>query len=276
MKQKVLNLQYPDKSDIKYNIIHFPDGEIQLHIIDCLCNFKDAILIKTRITCANDWFILLQVQDILERSAIEYHTIIFYLMSQRSDRLFQYTRPLSLKIILSQLKNVSVFRAHNLDATRRLSPDVILSYYPNEIEDWLSADKFQNKILFFPDEHAADEFSYLHNFNFLYGKKTRNVETGEIVKYEICQPKYKQNIVYEDNDILVFDDLCDGGGTFILALDKLKKKFPEAKFHLFVYHAVQEVGLKRVCADFDTVTTTNSYADWDDLHISNLKVINIW
>lgn len=279
MEYKVLNLQYPDKSDIKYNIIHFPDGEIQLDILDCLCNFKNGILIKTRITCANDWFILLQAQDILERNEIKYKTIVFYLMTQRSDRLFKYTRPLSLKIILSQLKNIRIFRAHNMHAAVRLSPNPVLSHYSKNVEKWYTNFCINSKdvVTFFPDEHASEEFHFMCYPNyFLYGKKTRDVETGEIIKYEICESGKQQNKPIKIQNILIFDDLCDGGGTFLLALDKLKKKFPKAKFHLFVYHAVQEVGLQRVCAEFDTVTTTNSYADWGKLNIPNLTILDVW
>ena len=276
---KTLNLAYPDKSDIKYNIIHFPDGEIQLDILDCLCNFKNRILIKTRITCANDWFILLQAQDILERNELDYYTIIFYLMSQRSDRLFKYTRPLSLKIILSQLKNIRIFRAHNERAATRLSFNHVLPHYSKNVEKWYTNFYINSKnaVTFFPDEHASEEFHFMCYPNyFLYGKKTRDVETGEIIKYEICESEKQQNKPIEVQNILIFDDLCDGGGTFLLALDRLKKKFPKAKFHLFVYHAVQEVGLQKVCAEFDTVTTTNSYADWDKLNIPNLTVLDVW
>lgn len=277
MGTRILNLQYPENSDIKYNIINFPDGEVQLDILDSLCNFKESVLVKTRITCANDWFILLQAQDILERNELDYSTIIFYLMSQRSDRLFSYTRPLSLKIVLSQLKNFSVFQAHNRTAICRLaSQEVNPPYWPFEMNLYLKGINKEDTAVFFPDLHAYTEFRrYFYRFNHLYGEKKRDVGTGAITEYKICKPE-KQPALPKVENILFFDDLCDGGGTFILALDRLKKLYPDTKFHLFVHHAVQGIGLQRVCSEFDTVTTTNSYAGWDNLNIPNLKVINIW
>ena len=121
---KTLNLQYFERSDIKYNIISFPDGEIQLDIQTPLVNFKDEIVIKTSIKSANDLFILLQAQDILDRHCICYTTSIMYLMTQRTDRLFSYGRPLSLKIMMELLKGeVDVLEPHNFEAMKKFKKD---------------------------------------------------------------------------------------------------------------------------------------------------------
>ena len=46
---KILHLTNGEKSDIDYDIIHFPDGEVQLDIKDNLVNFKKRVVVVTKI-----------------------------------------------------------------------------------------------------------------------------------------------------------------------------------------------------------------------------------
>ena len=279
---KSLNLQYLDKSDIKYDVISFPDGEKQLNILDNLCNYKDDVNIVTRITNGDDLFLLLQAYDILDRNCIPYITTIKYLMTQRSDRLFSYNRPCSLKVMLSQLKGcINVLEPHNREAMN--------DFYNNLIgEDMAEEYRYEvfNKCtddgdyLFFPDNGAKNRYSfYCKEGVYFTGMKVRDVDTGRITNYKVVYPFGNDvgRIGEEVKTITIVDDLCDGGSTFILAYNELKKLgHPNLKINLDVVHAVQEAGLRRVCEVFDNVTVTNSYADWDKLGIPNLTVRNVW
>ena len=67
---KKINLINLDKSDIKYELITFPDGEphIKLDEIDR----KDEYEVICRITNPNELFVLMQVADILDRQAVRW------------------------------------------------------------------------------------------------------------------------------------------------------------------------------------------------------------
>ena len=280
---KILNLQYLDKSDIKYDVISFPDGEKQLNILDNLCNFKDDVDILTRITNGDDLFILLQAQDILDRNCISYVTNIKYLMTQRSDRLFSYNRPCSLKIMLSHIKGtISVLEPHNFIAMcnftdYRVERDLCYNRH-NTIGSLIP--EASGNYAFFPDNGAKKRYSaYLPSSNYFVGMKVRDVDTGKITDYKVVWPfgNEVEKIGEDVKSITIIDDLCDGGSTFISAYNELKRLgHPNLKINLDVVHAVQEAGLRRVCEVFDNVTVTNSYADWDKLGIPNLIVKNVW
>lgn len=278
-----LNLADVGKSFFNWNIIRFPDGEIQIEILDNLVNFKDAVEVKTRITCADDLFVLLQVFDILERHNISYIVDIKYLMSQRCDRLFSLSRPVSRNIVMNLICNgsrvVKIFEPHNQDVDIRWNSVYENKWYHKQLNLFMSANHVDERklLMFYPDEHAYNRY---HNPVFdqemaAYGVKKREVGTGEIVSYHV---KFEDDrySTYDIDTIVVRDDLCDGGRTFVHAHEELKKMYPNAMIVLAVAHAVQEEGLRRVCGIYDHVFTTNSYKEWSDLDIPHLYVEDIF
>lgn len=103
---KLLNLINLDKSEIKYNLTRFPDGEPQISFSDEF-DRKDSVKVIYRITSAEELFILTQVGDILDRQEIEWDLFITYLMSMRMDRVMDFNRPFSLKIVCSILNTMN-------------------------------------------------------------------------------------------------------------------------------------------------------------------------
>lgn len=73
---KTLNLANPNKSDIKFKVSNFFDGEVNLYIESELDHKIDFIKIYTRINNANDLFLLTQACDILNRHGLVYDLYI--------------------------------------------------------------------------------------------------------------------------------------------------------------------------------------------------------
>ena len=109
-----LNLIHLEDSDIKYSISKFPDGEVQISLGEF--SHKKQIQVKCRVTNAEEFFILMQVLDILDRHEVLYKVHIYYLMGMRMDRVMDFNRPFTLKIILNSLKNC------NADTVEILEP----------------------------------------------------------------------------------------------------------------------------------------------------------
>ena len=61
--------------------------------------------------------------------------------------------------------------------------------------------------------------------------------------------------------LLVIDDLCDGGGTFVGLAPKLRELNPNT-MSLLVTHAIQKQGVEKVAAVYDKVYITDTYKDW--------------
>lgn len=73
--------------------------------------------------------------------------------------------------------------------------------------------------------------------------------------------------------IIVIDDLCDGGGTFVGISSLLSEKYPNIKKDIFVTHAIQQSGIDKLSSSYDQVYITNSYTDWEEK--GNVHVIDV-
>lgn len=124
----------------------------------------------------------------------------------------------------------------------------------------------------FPDAGAYQRYNLLSkNWGHLVFNKVRDLETGKIKEFSIGR---EVNCYYPTFTFI--DDLCDAGGTFLGELKVLKERYPNAKFEIIVCHAVNIEGLKKLCNNFDHVTITNSYCDYEyQPSNNNLTVIDV-
>lgn len=264
---KLLNLVNKEKSEIKYNLTRFPDGEPQISFPNEF-DRKDSVKVVCRITSPEELFLLTQVGDILDRQEIEWHLFITYLMSMRMDRVMDFNRPFSLKVVCNILNTmnyskVMILEPHS-DRTKSLLGNRCV---PQNFD--LSLNSYYSNIVL-PDAGAYQRYKDLiKGFGYVTFNKVRDLETGKIKEFSI------ERIVNCFCDTFTFiDDLCDAGGTFLGELAVLKKEFPNSRFEIKVCHAVNKEGIIKLCEAFDYVTIHNSYADWN-LDYENLTVVDV-
>lgn len=207
---KVLNLVHKEESDIKYDIFKFPDGEVQIALGE-FSHKEDYIDVKCRITNAEELFIVCQVCDIFDRHAVNYVLSIYYLMGMRMDRVMDFNRPFTLKIVMDMLGH------YNISSIRVLEPhsEVYCRLHPRAEGLFISTKglptNWVNCQIVYPDKGASERYSFHYGMDLpaIQCSKERNVSTGKITSIKIDNP---QDI--KDKPLLIIDDLCDGGGTF--------------------------------------------------------------
>ena len=262
---KLLNLINLDKSEIKYNLTRFPDGEPQISFPDEF-DRKDSVKVICRITSAEELFILTQVGDILDRQEIEWDLFITYLMSMRMDRVMSFNRPFSLKVVCSILNTMNYRYVMILEPHSERTKGLLgTRCYPQKFNFESHLD-IQSNIVF-PDAGAYQRYKILsNNWGHIVFNKVRDLETGKIREFSIGR---EVNCYYPT----FIDDLCDAGGTF---LGELKERYPDAKYEIMVCHAVNIKGLVNLCNNFDRVIITNSYCDYGyKPSNNNLTVIDV-
>lgn len=109
--------------------------------------------------------------------------------------------------------------------------------------------------LCYPDEGAAKKYSELFNYQYIYGRKKRNLQTGEIISYEI----ETNGADLTNKKVLIVDDIVMGGRTFKEAAKKLQE-FHTYQIGLFITH------VQSSAKDF--------YLNHKDYHIDNFYTIN--
>lgn len=252
-------------SEVKYKITRFPDGEPHFTFLEEL-DHKEDYLVICRITSAEDLFILLQINDILSRHEIVWGLYIPYLMSMRMDRVMDFNRPFTLKIVCGILNSMS----YNHIFTMSPHSDIIRNFLGDRYccLEFITSKHVSDSIIVFPDKGSVDR--YYWRANYIVFNKERDLETGKIKNFFLAEVNIKSN-----SQIFTFvDDLCDGGGTFLGELKILKEKYPNGEFNIVVCHAVNLEGLKKLCDNFDHVTVSNSFNDFDYKR-DNLTVIDV-
>lgn len=270
---KTINLINKEKSDIKYDIFKFNDGEIHIKFIDDIPH-KDEYRVITRIKSMDELFILMQVGNILERHGVEYSIHITYLIGMRMDRVMTFNEAFSLEIIANMIntlhyKDIYIFEPHSqrtLTLINRSSEGYPLNKCNNPEYDELMNSLYQTGfvVVCFPDKGAASRYendlmmAYCHSITL---GKTRDVETGAITGMEFIEkPNFRTDQV---DRCLIIDDLCDGGRTFIEAHKLLKHEYPYMPIDIYVKHMVNPKGLENLKNTFDHVYITDSYDDYE-------------
>ena len=266
-----LNLVHLEDSDIKYSISRFPDGEVQISLEDF--SHKEQIQVKCRITNAEDLFILMQVLDILDRHEVLYKLNIYYLMGMRMDRVMDFNRPFTLKIVLNSLKNC------NADTIEILEPhsDVYYDFrFGGKFTELYIEGSPSNTVwhgyqMVLQDAGAKERYDYQYVGTALTCSKIRDLTTGKILEIKIDNPE-----AISDKPLLILDDLCDGGDTFCgIAKAFNSLGISKERLNIAVTHMVNPKGIKNLSENFNHVWFTNSYKDWDNLpkNVTMLKVI---
>ena len=76
--------------------------------------------------------------------------------------------------------------------------------------------------------------------------------------------------------LMIYDDLCDGGGTFCGLAEALTKLgVSKDQLNISVVHMVNPRGIENLSNNFNHVWFTNSYKDWDILpnNVTMLKIV---
>ena len=149
--------------------------------------------------------------------------------------------------------NVYAFDVHNKEGTNLL----IERFHNRDPEHFLPyLMEIKPNIVLYPDGGARTRYKNFINPYFRkhsaitwVGEKIRDPATGNITEYRIDTD---YDVPSKPPNIVVVDDLCDGGGTFILAAKKLKE-FKPASLTLLISHGIYSKGLEPL---FDAGYTT--------------------
>lgn len=139
----------------------------------------------------------------------------------------------------------------------------VSNYFPvAEIDEALNRFDRGHTALFFPDEGAmkryGDKFKYYPQ---AFGIKKRDWTTGQILGLNIQEA---QNI--EGKDVLIVDDICSRGGTFVAAAKALKEAGAK-RIGLYITHCENTILQGEVFTSglISKVYTTDTLVHCDEL-----------
>lgn len=189
-----------------------------------------------------------------------------YMPFARQDRVMTTGEPFALQVMVQFIKmcnfdSINVLDPHSDVLAGMFEPGLLkivdqTQAWTNVIKDSIARN--ENAYLVSPDAGALKKIFKLANATGLpviEAGKVRDVKTGEIVGTTVnSDPYFLGNIT-----LIVVDDICDGGRTFIELANALKYKFGSRinKLVLCVTHGIFSKGLD--CLDcYDQIYTINN------------------
>jgi ribose-phosphate pyrophosphokinase len=238
----------------------FPDGTSQVWKIK-MPPEKAWIKIKWNFESEAELLHLIQLNQLLKQNSNRAHLYIPYLPYARQDKEISNSTTFALNpmmdLLLSNFYAIHTYDMHN--PTEYVDEWGLVNYTPKHIIETLEKEEYD--VIMFPDEGALKRYSKMFESSLtflqypkIYGKKIRDQSTGKITSYEIEDPK----LVLRCANVLIVDDICDGGATFIEATSKMKE-LGAKDIDLCVSHGIFSRG-KQILHDagIRNIFTTNS------------------
>ena len=289
-----LDLVNPEKSQIKYKISQFPDGQQTIDLIDWndLVIYDDAVKISSRLNSFKDLELIIcataAIRNIKPNREIALY--VPYFMGARSDRKFvdggvNYLKQVICPIINSlNFVTVITLDPHSdvleacLNNYEKLDNHTVVKYALTDIDN--KKDAQERICLVSPDAGAYKKiFDVAKKFeiqNIVTANKVRDMRTGKILKTELPN---LPGLVGDDMQYVIIDDICDGGRTFNELAKAIREQRADAKIYLVVTHGIFSAGFAELTRHFEHNYTTNSHRDIADdeneekTHTTAFKVI---
>lgn len=264
---------------IKYNVGNiqttvrqwkFPDSCVGVDI-NVGSNAVDVGTTDVTVTCIfgsegftinDDMIALAFVVDALETQfpMASLHLRLPYVPYARQDRVFTSGEALPLRVIGKMINGMGFKTVCVVDAHSTVTAACINRMYESDQYSVFAGvrQSFRETYIVAPDQGASkkceDFAKRVGAAGVITCAKNRDLRTGRIISFRVIDD------VPPNADLLVLDDLCDKGGTFLAVADELRKHEP-ARLDLAVTHGLftHVDGVKPLLQKFDKVFTTNSY-----------------
>ena len=229
-----------------YNIVQgrFPNNEVDYTPLHNEFMPRNTHVFKLVFESNEDLFNLMVVKKWVDDNFLDNSRcklLIKYFPYCQMDRAMN-SHLFSLKYVAQIINDMKFDEIEVWDPHSNVLPALLnhcREFYP--VEAFLEAeahcnDGLQWDLLFFPDNGAAKKYSEILDVKkYRFGNKKRNLDTGEIVCYEVIANK--EDI--EGKKILIVDDMVMGGRTFVEAAKALRE-MGASQVDLYVTHLKPE------------------------------------
>jgi ribose-phosphate pyrophosphokinase len=224
-------------NDVPVDVTRFPDMTSQVWKLPNLANINFA---KITWKFGNEGEIahLGQLKMLLQSYGTRASLYLPYLPYGRQDKEISNSSTFALKTFAHFINAMSFEEVTILDPHSERALELIRcsrAIYPtDQVTDIIKLTK--SDILCYPDNGALSKYIDIYSFGFIYGEKVRDQSTGNILSYKLVGDCAGKNV-------LIVDDIADGGATFkLLAKDLLAAGAKEV--NLFVTHGIFSKGLR--------------------------------
>lgn len=230
----------------------------------CQVEEQVTVTLKAHIPDMTEMFSLILTVDAIRRIRpdAKIKLILPYLPYARQDRVCNRGEANGIAAFARVLNSLDFASVVLLDPHSDVAAGVIDRSITTNMAEFMNCQTrmgwmdFGNTWLVAPDAGAVKRVKELVKelgaAGMITATKERDTETRELTKTKLDEDTTGRNI-------LVVDDLCDGGRTFIALAKAIRENGEPETLRLWVTHGIFSYGTEVVTEHFDGVYTTNSF-----------------
>ena len=254
----------------------FPGGELHVELDPINLYHSCYINLFSQIENADDIMELLLVTDAIRRinPDREIHLTMPYVPYARQDRITAEGEALSIKVfadlINSQNYSKVIITDPHSDVTSALINRVIVNDATSQVVKIFNNRHLDvdNVVLIAPDAGAVkkvNKIASLYDLQVVVASKVRDTKTGKLSNPTIDFG----SVSVDDVDLLIVDDIADGGYTFIQLAEMLAKcPLNYRSLNLYVTHGIFSKGVDVVKEHFDKVFVAYPFTKVDTTNLT--------
>jgi len=262
-----------------YTVFKFSSGEIQVTFINKMSSYlvDNCVTINGSVTSSDHIVELLQLVEAIKHSmpTVRIKLIMPYCAFSRQDRRCNDGESFSLKVFTNLLNSCNFQSVVTYDNHSDVSTALINNCYNKSVADVLSNYSVDLDLLS-PRKALASKYDYFvspdagankkvqscakrFGVPMIRADKHRDTATGKILSTKVFT--YPNELTC--STLLIIDDICQGGRTFVELALALKDMQPDIEeIHLFVTHGFFSNGLHDLIqAGITKFITTDSVVD---------------
>lgn len=222
---------------VAVNTTVFPDNTSQVWKLP-VDSYKRHVSVVWKFSHEGEVMQLAQLKALLDYECLTADLDIEYLPYGRQDKHVSNDATFALRVFANILNDMEFPVVHIQDPHSEAAIELIknsYAYYPRK-ELAKMVDKCKSDLVCYPDSGAARKYGMIYDYAFVECNKVRNQATGEITGVKLIG-------TVEDQVVLIVDDICDGGRTFI-EVAKVLYEAGAKRVDLFVTHGLFTKGLR--------------------------------
>lgn len=253
---------------VPYERFTYPGGEVQVRLSEEVV-IGANVSIRADVRSSEDVMELLLLKDAVDR-ALDYpsvHLLLPYLPYARQDRVANYGESHALKVFCQLINAANFIAVETWDAHSIVAGALLDRHYDKP--QWRFAQHVpvdRPCSLISPDagalkktlEVAKHRPDHPNGMFVIQAAKHRDPFTGEVSGTELQFQPDVLTAAIQGRQVLICDDICDGGRTFI-ELAKLIQIYDPKKISLYVTHGIFSQGLAVFDGLIDEFWTPNPW-----------------
>jgi len=262
--KNIHTIHIPEDEGRFFQRIQYPAGEHQIRLTRAqadLVDKADEVRVVSRTSLMPTALLIDAIKYVINGRRPPYLTLVLpYLPYARADRRFTDADCFGIGVYGEHIDMMACDKVLTFDVHSSVAKRHIANLVSIKVDELITSivNTFPSKkdlTILLPDEGSLHRYALPKDVKTDNCKKKRNPATGVLGGFEVPKITTRQ--------VLIVDDICDGGGTFVGIAQEIKKQ-TEAPVDLFLYvtHGIFSRGLDPLSI-FRAVYCTDSFLSPD-------------